>query len=362
MMMVSNAKIKSVGESKIVAKTKTKTNEKTKKKRIKAQDFRVLEASEYEKMNENNYTVSQLKSIARVYQITMKGKKQELWERIYSHLKKMHLIPRIQKCWKNHVFREIRRIRGESLFCRKKCVNTMDFLSLEPVKDIPLKRFITYKDEKGLCYGFDLKSVVNSFDISEDKSSGNQLNYNPFTRTPMKQEFLKDVRKIIKYSKFANILIDGDININTNMKHLSAGRRLDLEMVSLFQKIDEFGYVTDPNWFFKLNKSSLIRFHREVSEIWFYRSQTSLAMKKNICHPHGNPFKNIDTVNILTKTVDELKNNVCGIMNNLLNCAVDKDSQSLGVLYVLSVFTLLSPAAAGAMPWLYDSVIQQNAS
>ena len=76
----------------------------------------------------------------------------------------------------------------------------MDFLSLEPVKDIPLKRFITYKDEKGLCYGFDLKSVVNSFDVSEAQSSENQLNYNPFTRTPMKQEFLKDVRKIIKYS------------------------------------------------------------------------------------------------------------------------------------------------------------------
>ena len=111
MMMVSNTKLKSEEENKTKTKTKTKTKPKTnakkktkiktKNKRIKPQDFRVLQASEYEKMNEHNYTVSQLKSIARVYQITMKGKKQELWERIYSYLRKRHFIPRIQKCWKN---------------------------------------------------------------------------------------------------------------------------------------------------------------------------------------------------------------------------------------------------------------------
>ena len=36
---------------------------------------------------------------------------------------------------------------------------------------------------------------------------------------------------------------------------------------------------------------------------------------------------------------------------------IDQDSRSLGALYVLTALTLVSPNAADAMPWLYNSVV-----
>ena len=36
---------------------------------------------------------------------------------------------------------------------------------------------------------------------------------------------------------------------------------------------------------------------------------------------------------------------------------IDQDSRGLGALYVLTALTLVSPGAADAMPWLYNSVV-----
>jgi hypothetical protein len=47
----------------------------------------------------------------------------------------------------------------------------------------------------------------------------------------------------------------------------------------------------------------------------------------------------------------------CLVMDELLNRSLDPEYQTLGCYYILSAITLVNPAAAEAMPWLYLSVL-----
>lgn len=321
------------------------------KPRVSDGDFKIPSYGDYGYLYENNLKVAQLKKIAKAYKLRVSGKKQDLIDRILYFLKSENNVRKIQKCWKDHVFREIRRMRGCALFNRKKCVNAMDFLTLNDVQDIPVEQFITYCDKKGICYGFNLKSLSNSFSSNNSKV----LMINPFTQEKMDPFFLEKVTKIIKFCSFIDIKLD--LNMKNNLEHLSKERKMELKIVSLFQKIDQFGYVTDPNWFFHLNISKLKKFYEQSIEIWYYRSQTNLRTKRKICAPHGNPFKNIGGKNISEKSFSELRLDASKIMDGMLNHAVNKDSQSLGVIYILSVFTSVSTKAAQAFPWLSNSTM-----
>jgi hypothetical protein len=45
-------------------------------------------------------------------------------------------------------------------------------------------------------------------------------------------------------------------------------------------------------------------------------------------------------------------------MENLISKGINTDSKSLGAFYILSALTLVSHSAAVALPWLYESVVQ----
>ena len=47
-------------------------------------------------------------------------------------------------------------------------------------------------------------------------------------------------------------------------------------------------------------------------------------------------------------------------MENLLSKGINKDSKALGAFYILAALTLVSPSAAMALPWLYQSVAQNT--
>ena len=87
------------------------------------------------------------------------------------------------------------------------------------------------------------------------------------------------------------------------IKELTDEKKHELEVISVFQKIDNLNHITNPNWFLFLNKFRLVRFYRELIDIWRYRLQIEGQVKRNIIPPHGKPFPNninfdttIDTV------------------------------------------------------------------
>ena len=72
------------GENEIIAKN----NDVIKKQKINSDDFTIPKYEEYEWLNKYNYTLNQLRSIARHYKLIISGNKAQLIERTASYLKK----------------------------------------------------------------------------------------------------------------------------------------------------------------------------------------------------------------------------------------------------------------------------------
>ena len=53
-----------------------------------------------------------------------------------------------------------------------------------------------------------------------------------------------------------------------------------MKCLELFQYMDELGNYTDCKWFTSLNRTQLIKFVRELMDIWEYRAQLDDMMLK----------------------------------------------------------------------------------
>ena len=160
----------------------------------------------------------------------------------------------------------------------------------------------------------------------------------------------------MRLSKILNISITTEINI----EEISFQKKLDMEILELFQKIDNLGNYTNTEWFTILTRSQLIRYLRELNDIWVYRAELSQDVKRDICPPRGDPFMNTDMNIIVNISYEALQKLIINIMKKLVNTGINRDSQTLGAYYVLAGLTLVNEEAANAMPWLYQSVVQIN--
>ena len=122
--------------------------------------------------------------------------------------------------------------------------------------------------------------------------------------------------------------------------------------------MDSHGNYTDINWFRSLNKNLLIKFLKELLDIWEYRANLSIHIKRQICPPNGNPFHGINVHSLVQKNKETLQRNILYIMENLISKGINQDSKALGAFYILAALTLVSHNAAVALPWLYQSVAQ----
>jgi hypothetical protein len=130
-----------------------------------------------------------------------------------------------------------------------------------------------------------------------------------------------------------------------------------LKILDIFQNIDSLGNYSDPQWFLSLNRQQILKFVRELHDIWSYRAQLLPETKRNICPPTGDPFRNITVNHILNETnIDNIRKIVYPLLEKFVNSGIDNDSKSLGAYYVLSALTLVNENAATSLPWLFQSV------
>ena len=121
--------------------------------------------------------------------------------------------------------------------------------------------------------------------------------------------------------------------------------------------MDSLGNYTNPNWFLNLDVRSLLRYLRELHDIWEYRAQLSDEVKKSIHYPNGTPFQCISILNRMqNNNINVLRKTILKVIENLITKGMNDESKSLGCFYVLGAFTLVNHEAASALPWLYESV------
>ena len=163
------------------------------------------------------------------------------------------------------------------------------------------------------------------------------------------------VKPILKWLGGKTRIIDIILNIEPTI-NLSDAKTIELRALSLFQNINSLGNYSDSAWFLSLNRIQLIKFVRELSDIWNYRLQITDETKRNICPPHGDPFRNINMSNIYSEPeINIAKKVILELLEKFVNTGVDTDSKSLGAYYVLGALTIVNNSAATSIPWLFQS-------
>ena len=302
----------------------------------------------YNELVYNNYNLTQLKSFAKHYKLKVGGTKQQLLTRTYSYLYFSFYALKIQKIFRRTIVRKYKQLHGPAVLNRKLCTNSDDFISMEPVDEINFHQFISYKDVDGFIYGFDINSLHNLIMKSDDDVK------NPYNRNLIPENLFNDISSIIRLSKILRININ--LNFEDDTKKVSNEKAIELKALSLFQMIDALGNYSNANWFLSLTRFQLIKFIKELIDIWNYRAQIPVETKRNVC-PLGDPFRHLSFQYINTEhNLWNVKKVLLDIIEKFVNSGADRDSKALGAYYVLGALTLVSPEAATSLPWLFQSV------
>ena len=340
----------------IITKTEKSIRINKKLSKINDEQSSILTIHNYNNLTENNYNIQQLKIMAKFYKLKLSGNKKELLNRIYVFLNLSSYIIKIQKIFRGRLQRKFNAYFGPALYKRDICTNNMDFVTMEDLIELPYGQFYSYKDIDGRIYGFDIASIYNLIYKNNDYISSNKVGgINPYNRNKIPSFVMIELKMIVRTSKILKFKIN--LSFDTSVGNISNEKTVEMRALTLFQNIDALGNYSSPEWFLTLNRNQLIKFLRELNDIWNYRAQLSIEIKRNICPPEGEPFRNIN-LSYITSENDTLKikKNILDILEKFVNNGIDRDSKTLGAYYVLGALTLVSDLAASSMPWLFQSV------
>jgi hypothetical protein len=243
------------------------------------------------------------------------------------------------------------RMSGPAYKDRSVCVNDTDFYSMEHMRDIPRNQFISFKDDAGMVYGFDVMSLYAYYDTELD--NGHPVPLNPYNRMQFPLTLRRQMHRKIRLTDILGV----PCKIEEDPEPvLSVQEQDDQLLFIVFQQINSHGHYADSAWFSELSPVQIMRFMRELNDIWNYRAQIMPQLKRDICPPHGNPFVQVD-LRYIHPDPDVIKHQCIHLLRMFVTSGINRDSQSLGAYYVLSALTLVSQHAQAAMPWLYESVV-----
>ena len=292
-----------------------------KQEKLEGDNISIPGFHEYNFLLKYNYNVQHLKQIAKYYKLKITGNKTQLISRIQSHLFLSNFILKIQKVIKGYLQRKYDKCHGPAYLKRSLCTNTCDFYTMDEMNEIALEQFFSYKDQDGFIYGFDIISLFGLI----NKSNG--IIKNPYNRMPITQTVMENFKTLFRLSNILKIPINVEIK-NTEINNLSIEKTIELRTISLFQTIDNLGNYTNPAWFMSLNRNQLIRFLRELLDIWSYRAQLPTEVKRLICPPLGDPFSRMPSINIIQsyENICDIRQNILIVLEKLVNSGIDRDN------------------------------------
>jgi hypothetical protein len=322
---------------------------KSKLKKINTDKIQIPTSTNIDLLTQYKYNASQLKCFLKHYKLKMSGNKEELLNRLYYYLSLSKIITKLQKIFRGHIQRSYNYYQGPAALDRSICVNDTDFLTMDELKDIPNEYFFSFRDDDNFIYGFNIISLHNLL-INTPR---NQPYKNPYNREDIHPFIINHFKIFTRISK----ILKYPINLTIEDPSSSQEQRSTASRISdLFQNMDSLGNYTSQEWFTALNSHLLVRFVRELGEIWNYRASITTETKRKICPPSGDPFRNFSiTIAQMAGEIDELRDLILNILEKMVNTGIDNDSKCLGSYYVLGALTLVNENAALALPWLHDS-------
>jgi hypothetical protein len=140
------------------------------------------------------YTIPELKTIARNYKIAVSGTKPVLVERLDTYFKQSNFAILIQKNIRRYFVKRSFQLRGDALRKRNICINNTDFFTMEPLDEIPVIAFFSFKDDKGHIYGFDMLSLLKWLHQKPEF-------VNPYNREKISHKVRNDLMELLRLVK-----------------------------------------------------------------------------------------------------------------------------------------------------------------
>jgi hypothetical protein len=319
-----------------------------KMEKINDVDLVIPTCSNYDVILNYNYNKEQLRSFLKHYKLKLTGSKKESVARIYCFLRLSYFATKLQKTFRGRLQRRYNKLHGPALAKRELCTNKTDFFTMEDLTEISYTQFFSYKDVDDFIYGFDIISLYNLI-----QKSGRDVK-NPYNRMDIPKNVVTSMKTLLRLGKILNITIE--IDIKDVLTEVTDKKSIELRILNLFQSIDSLGHYSNSVWFTSLSRLNLIKFIREIGDIWNYRAQISNETKRAICPPNGDPFRNLSMNYIVIEhDLDNVKKAILDVLEKIVNGGIDRDSKALGAYYVLGALTLVNLDAATNIPWLYQS-------
>ena len=250
--------------------------------------------------------------ICKKYNLKITGNKDELNKRIYNYMYYTYYSCFIQKIFRKILVKNYITLHGPGFYNKELCTNDSDFATLDYITRIPYYQFFSFKDEDNFIYGFDILSIYNLY------LKNKQNICNPLSTKKLNNNVYNQMIDYIKYSNLLKI----EININyESLEKITETKKIENDIFNLFQQMDSLGNYTDSDWLTNLNKNQLIRFLRELADLWTYRANLSQKVKEEISPRYGNPFRsvNININSIQNYSFLVIKKSVISIIDELIN-------------------------------------------
>ncbi|MFY7731633.1 MAG: SAP domain-containing protein [Flavobacterium sp.] len=302
-------------------------------------------------------TIPELKKISRENGLFVSGAKPLLIERIQKHFARIKRIIQCQSYVRRNLVMSRLKMRGPALTPgkRKLCVNDTDFFTLEPISEIEPDNFFSYQDEKGLVYGFDVKSLSMMYD-----SQGSLMN--PYNRYVFTGEILQRINSLIRKPKTRT---NDEAEMETFNRLIELRTKpIQTRITDIFYEIDRLGNYTVSEWFSRLSREKYLYLYKRIRELWNYRAMLEDDMKRSIC-PFFDPFQfrmsrysgYVNTQRERDMTESDCRKMCVITIENLIYTGRDDIIKNIMVAHILSALTLVSAEARTTMPWLYDSIV-----
>ena len=175
---------------------------------------------------------------------------------------------------------------------------------------------------------------------------------NPYNRSKFPRYLHHKILNIYKISKILNI--NTNVSFNTGDEDISFEKKIKFKTIDLFNKMDEFGFITNIDWFLKLNRLKLCKLIKELKDVWNYRLQIPINLKVKIC-PRPNPFNGFSHHIFIGKPLHVLQNKILNILKNFVTMGINDEHKKLGTYYVMGALTLVSHEASTSCPWLFSA-------
>lgn len=289
-------------------------------------------------------------------------------------------IIKIQRFIRKSLLNLDKKLRGPAYKNKSICVNEMDFFTLDPINEIEDNDFFSFKEETGCIYGFSLDSIFQLIMKSDENywehfnNSHVNLCYkqyirvlfnhynklkisNPYNRNLLPGEVRMNVihlmvKRIFDEKKIKRRQSTNDTQQQLQVQQIDFKTHVRNKCLSIFQKIDIHGYMTNINWLMDERPAMLRIFYKKLSLLWNFEFGLSENAKLKIAGCSGSLFSNIgdvmnpryDKYHILDKILDVMKKLVS-------NGETESDKQS-GCIMILYALSVINQDVIRSNPWV----------